>query len=229
MSDLQRRGRAGLRRYLIAGVLVWLPVLATVWVLGFIIDLMDRTLWLLPDAVRPKQLFGFDIPGLGIVFAFLVLFLTGVLVTNLIGRQLVGWWEDLMQRIPLVRSIYGGVRSFTETVLSKSGSSFRKVVMIEYPRKGMWSIGFITADDIPEISAKTGVTQVCVYVPTTPNPTSGLTVMLPRDQIVELDMSVDAAMKMIVTLGVVVPTEAPINAVPGAAPPAAPPSATPPA
>lgn len=99
MNDIRRRGRAGLRRYLIAGVLVWLPVLATVWVLGFIIDLMDRTLWLLPDAVRPKQLFGFDIPGLGIVFAFLVLFFTGLAVTNLLGRQLVGWWEDLMQRI----------------------------------------------------------------------------------------------------------------------------------
>jgi uncharacterized membrane protein len=202
--------------YLIAGVLVWLPVLATVWVLGFIIDLMDRTLWLLPDAVRPKQLFGFDIPGLGIVFAFIVLVLTGLMVTNLIGRQIVDWWEELMQRIPLVRSVYGGVRSFTETVLSKSGSSFRKVVMIEYPRTGMWSIGFITADDIPEISAKTGVTQVCVYVPTTPNPTSGLIVMLPRDQIIELDMSVDAAMKMIVTLGVVAPVVAPLNAPPPA-------------
>jgi uncharacterized membrane protein len=216
MGDIQRRGRASLRRYLIAGVLVWLPVLATVWVLGFIIDLMDRTLWLLPDAVRPKQLFGFDIPGLGIVFAFIVLVLTGLMVTNLIGRQIVDWWEELMQRIPLVRSVYGGVRSFTETVLSKSGSSFRKVVMIEYPRTGMWSIGFITADDIPEISAKTGVTQVCVYVPTTPNPTSGLIVMLPRDQIIELDMSVDAAMKMIVTLGVVAPVVAPLNAPPPA-------------
>ena len=216
MGDIQRRGRASLRRYLIAGVLVWLPVLATVWVLGFIIDLMDRTLWLLPDAVRPKQLFGFDIPGLGIVFAFIVLVLTGLMVTNLIGRQIVDWWEELMQRIPLVRSVYGGVRSFTETVLSKSGSSFRKVVMIEYPRTGMWSIGFITADDIPEISAKTGVTQVCVYVPTTPNPTSGLIVMLPRDQIIELDMSVDAAMKMIVTLGVVAPVVSPLNAPPPA-------------
>ena len=220
MSDIQRRGRASLRRYLIAGVLVWLPVLATVWVLGFIIDLMDRTLWLLPDAVRPKQLLGFDIPGLGIVFAFIVLVLTGLMVTNLVGRQIVDWWEDLMQRIPLVRSVYGGVRSFTETVLSKSGSSFRKVVMIEYPRTGMWSIGFITADDIPEVSAKTGVTQVCVYVPTTPNPTSGLIVMLPRDQIIELDMSVDAAMKMIVTLGVVAPTGA-LPPAPTAAPPPA--------
>lgn len=224
MGDIQRRGRASLRRYLIAGVLVWLPVLATVWVLGFIIDLMDRTLWLLPDAVRPKQLFGFDIPGLGIVFAFIVLVLTGLMVTNLVGRQIVDWWEDLMQRIPLVRSVYGGVRSFTETVLSKSGSSFRKVVMIEYPRVGMWSIGFITADDIPEISAKTGITQVCVYVPTTPNPTSGLIVMLPRDQIIELDMSVDAAMKMIVTLGVVAPTTAP-TAAPNAALTGAPPPA----
>jgi uncharacterized membrane protein len=149
-----------------------------------------------------------------------VLVLTGLMVTNLVGRQIVDWWEDLMQRIPLVRSVYGGVRSFTETVLSKSGSSFRKVVMIEYPRAGMWSIGFITADDIPEVSAKTGVTQVCVYVPTTPNPTSGLIVMLPRDQIIELDMSVDAAMKMIVTLGVVAPTNAPTAALTGAPPPA---------
>jgi uncharacterized membrane protein len=203
MSDSPRRSR--LRRYLIAGVLVWLPVLATVWVLGFIVDLMDRTLLLLPEGVRPEALFGFRIPGLGALFAFLVVLLTGLLVTNLIGRQVVEWWEELMQRIPLVRSIYGGVRSFTETVLSKSGTSFRKVVMVEYPRKEMWSIGFITSDDIHEISAKTGETQVCVYVPTTPNPTSGLIVMLPRSQVIELDMSVDAAMKLIVTLGVVAP------------------------
>ena len=201
------RARASLRRYLIAGVLVWLPLLATVWVLGVIVDLMDRTLLLLPVAVRPDALLGVTIPGLGIVFAFLVLLLTGLLVTNLIGRSLVAYWEDLMQRIPLVRSVYGGVRSFTETVLSNQGNSFRKVVIVEYPRKGMWSIGFITAEEVREISAKTGETQVCVYVPTTPNPTSGLIVLVPRREIIELEMSVDAAMKMIVTLGVVIPDQ----------------------
>ena len=204
-APARTRARASLRRYLIAGVLVWLPLLATVWVLGVIVDLMDRTLLLLPVAVRPDALLGVTIPGLGIVFAFLVLLLTGLLVTNLIGRSLVAYWEDLMQRIPLVRSVYGGVRSFTETVLSNQGNSFRKVVIVEYPRKGMWSIGFITAEEVREISAKTGETQVCVYVPTTPNPTSGLIVLVPRREIIELEMSVDAAMKMIVTLGVVIP------------------------
>lgn len=203
MSDPPRRGR--LRRYLIAGVLVWLPVLATFWVLSFIVDLMDRTLLLLPEGLQPEALLGFRIPGLGALFAFVVVLLTGLLVTNLVGRQVVAWWEELMQRIPLVRSIYGGVRSFTETVLSKSGTSFRKVVMVEYPRKEMWSIGFITSDDIHEVSARTGETQVCVYVPTTPNPTSGLIVMVPKSQVIELDMSVDAAMRLIVTLGVVSP------------------------
>lgn len=216
MSDSPRRGR--LRRYLIAGVLVWLPVLATFWVLSFIVDLMDRTLLLLPEGLQPEALLGFRIPGLGALFAFVVVLLTGLLVTNLVGRQVVAWWEELMQRIPLVRSIYGGVRSFTETVLSKSGTSFRKVVMVEYPRKEMWSIGFITSDDIHEVSARTGETQVCVYVPTTPNPTSGLIVMVPKSQVIELDMSVDAAMKLIVTLGVVSPP------VPGAPPAIARPS-----
>lgn len=205
MTEPVRRSRTRLRRYLIAGVLVWVPVLATVWVLGFIVDMMDRTLLLLPAQLRPDALLGISIPGLGIVFAFLVVFSTGLAVTNLLGRRLIAYWEDVLQRIPLVRSIYGGVKSFTESVLSNQGNSFRKVVIVEYPRKGMWSIGFVTADDIHEISAKTGITQVCVYVPTTPNPTSGLIVMVPRSEIIELDMSIDAAMKMIVTLGVVVP------------------------
>lgn len=198
--------RSHLRRYLIAGVLVWLPVLVTVWVIGFIVELMDRTLLLLPMDLRPEALVGFRIPGLGIVFAFLILLLTGLLATNLVGRRLLVWWEDLMKRIPLVRTVYGGVKTFAETVFSnKAGSSFRKVVMVQYPRAGMWSIAFITAEEVREISVRTGEKQVCVYVPTTPNPTSGLIVMVPAREIIELDMSVDAAMKMIVTLGVVVP------------------------
>lgn len=195
----------GLRRYLVAGVLVWLPILATIWVITFIIDLTDRLLLFLPEPYRPQALVGFRLPGLGIVLALAVLLVTGLLVTNFLGRRLVTYWENLMKRIPLVRSVYGGVRSFAESVFSTK-NTFRKVVMVEYPRLGMWSIGFVTSEDIAEVSAKTGVQQMCVYVPTTPNPTSGLIVMVPREQVVELDMTVDQAMRMIITCGVVVPT-----------------------
>ena len=193
-----------LRRYLVAGVLVWLPILACLWVITFIVSLMDRTLLLLPEEYRPENLVGFPLPGLGIVFALIVLLVTGLLVTNLIGRRLVQYWDGLMRRIPLVRSVHGGVKSFAESVFSSS-NSFRTVVMVEYPRKGIWTIGFVTADDMAEISQRTGVPHSCVYVPTTPNPTSGFIMMVPRTEIVELDMSVDAAMKMIITCGVVVP------------------------
>jgi len=193
------------RRYLMAGLLVWVPILVTVLVVRFILDLMDQTLLLLPAAVRPEALFGFHIPGLGLLLAVLLLIFTGMLVSNIIGRSLVGLWEDLMNRIPFVRALYGGVKSFSTTILSNQGNSFKKVMLIEYPRKGIWSIGFQTAGDVPLISAHTGEPQVCVFIPTTPNPTSGFIMMVPRSQAIELDMSVDAAMKMIVTLGVVVP------------------------
>ena len=208
-----------LRRYLVAGVLVWLPILASLWVITFIVNLMDRSLLLLPERYRPEALLGFPTPGLGIVFALVVVLVTGLLVTNLIGRRLVQYWDGLIRRIPLVRSIHGGVKSFAESVFS-SANSFRTVVMLEYPRKGIWTIGFVTADDVAEISQKTGVPHACVYVPTTPNPTSGFIMMVPRSDIVELDMSVDAAMKMVITCGVVVPT--PVKALANAAPARAP-------
>jgi uncharacterized membrane protein len=193
-----------LRRYLVAGVLVWLPILASVWVITFIVQLTDRILLLVPAAYRPDALVGFPLPGLGIIIAFVVLLATGLLVTNLIGKRLVQYWDGLMRRIPLVRSIHGGVKSFAESVFSTS-NSFRKVVMIQYPRVGMWSIGFITAEDVAEIGEKTGSPHSCVYIPTTPNPTSGFIVMVPKGEVVELQMSVDAAMKMIITCGVVMP------------------------
>lgn len=203
MSAAGKRKR-GLRRYLVAGVLVWLPVLATLWVVRFLVQVLDYTLLLLPAAYRPQAVVGFALPGLGAVLAFVVLFVTGLLVTNLIGRRFVAYWEGILQRIPLVRSVYGGVKGFTESVFSQS-NSFRKVVMLEFPRSGSWSIGFVTAENVKEISARTGEQQVCVYVPTAPNPTSGYIVMVPREQVIELGMSVDAAMKMIITCGVVVP------------------------
>jgi uncharacterized membrane protein len=194
----------GLRRYLVAGVLVWLPILATIWVVTTMLHIMDRTLLLLPPAYRPEALVGFTLPGVGLLFALIVVFLTGLLVTNLIGYRLIAWGEDLLNRIPVVRTVYGGVKSFAESVLSQS-SSFRKVVMVEYPRAGAWSIGFLTADDVPEVSEKLGEPHVAVYISVALNATAGYLVIVPRRQVVALDMSVDAAMKMIITCGVVVP------------------------
>ena len=192
-----------LRRYLIAGLLVWLPIIATVLVVRFILDLMDQ---LLPPPLRPEVLLGVHIPGLGALLALLLLVATGLLVTNIIGRSLVRAWEDFMNRIPFIRAVYGGVKSFSTTILSNSGNSFKKVLLIEYPRTGLWSVGFQTASDLRLSSAQGDEPQVCVFIPTTPNPTSGFIVPVPRSQAIELDISVDAAMKMIVTLGVVVPT-----------------------
>jgi uncharacterized membrane protein len=192
-----------LRRYLIAGLLVWLPIIATVLVVRFILDLMDQ---LLPRPLRPEVMLGVHIPGLGALLALLLLLATGLLVTNIIGRSLVRAWEEFMNRIPFVRAVYGGVKSFSTTILSNSGNSFKKVLLIEYPRAGAWSVGFQTASDLRLSSAQGDEPHVCVFIPTTPNPTSGFIVLVPRSQAIELDISVDAAMKMIVTLGVVVPT-----------------------
>jgi len=203
MSPAAARPRS-LRRYLVAGVLVWLPILAVVWVVRFLVQLMDQTLLLLPASFRPEALFGFALPGLGAVLAFLIVLVTGLLVTNLIGRQLVGYWEDLLQRIPLVRSIYSSVKGLAESVFSQD-KAFRKVVLVPYPRAGVWSVGFLTAENLGEIDVKTGVAGVCVFIPATPNPTSGFIVIVPRSEVIELSMSVDAAMKMIVTLGIVMP------------------------
>ena len=193
-----------LRRYLVAGVLVWLPILATVWVVTFMLHLMDLTLKVLPPALRPEALVGFSLPGLGAVFALIVLLLTGLLVTNLIGRRLIVWGEELLNRIPVVGSVYGGVKSFAESVFSQS-NAFRKVVMVEYPRAGARSIGFLTAEDVPEVSERLHEPHVAVYISSALNATAGYLVIVPRRAVVELDMSVDAAMKMIITCGVVVP------------------------
>jgi uncharacterized membrane protein len=201
----------GVRRYLVAGVLVWLPILATIWVVSFMLRIMDRTLLLLPPSLRPEAVVGFALPGIGAIFALIVVLATGLLVTNLIGRRLVVWGEEFVNHIPVVRTVYGGVKSFTESVFSQS-NSFRKVVMIEYPRPGAWSIGFMTAEDVPEASDKLGEPYAAVYISAALNATAGYLVMVPRRQVVELDMSVDAAMKMIITCGVVVPGVAPAKA-----------------
>jgi len=194
-----------LRRYLIAGLLVWLPIGVTLFVLNLVINLMDRTLLLLPPAYRPDQLFGIHIPGLGIVLSVIVLLLTGMLVANIFGKWLVSFSERLLNKIPLVRSIYSASKNFAEVLFTNTSQSFKKVLLIEYPRKGVYSLCFQTSTDLAEIQARTDENVICVFVPTTPNPTSGFILMVPRRDTIELDMDIESALKMIVSLGVVVP------------------------
>lgn len=194
-----------LRRYLIAGLLLWLPLGVTILVVRLLVGTMDQTLLLLPERLRPDALLGFHIPGLGLLLAVSVVLVTGMLVANLFGRRLVTLWERLLARIPLVRSIYMAVKQLAETMFSGGGQSFRKVLLIEYPRKGLWTLAFQTGTGVGEAQQKTGRDVVNVYVPTTPNPTSGFFLMVPREDVVELDMSVDDGLKMIISMGVVVP------------------------
>ncbi|MEQ9562215.1 MAG: DUF502 domain-containing protein [Woeseiaceae bacterium] len=194
-----------LRRYLVAGLLVWLPLAVTVILLKFLIEQMDKTLQFVPARYLPEAWLGFPIPGLGLVLTILVLILTGLLAANIVGRSAVNLWESMLVRIPIVRTIYSAVKKFSEVVFSDTGQSFKKVLLIEYPRKGLYSFAFQTASMLEEVQARTEEDVVCVFLPTTPNPTSGFILMVPRDDIIELDMEVDEALKMIISLGVVVP------------------------
>jgi len=193
------------RRYIVAGLLVWIPLGVTLFVLNVLVGVMDRTLLLLPPAYRPEALLGFNIPGLGILLTLLVLIATGVFAANLVGRRLVGLWESILHRIPLVRSVYSAAKSFAEVLFGDTTDSFKKVLLLEYPRKGIYSLCFQTSTELAEIQARTSEDVVCVFVPTTPNPTSGFIMMVPRSDVIELDMDVESALKMIVSLGVVVP------------------------
>lgn len=194
-----------IRRYFVAGILVWAPLAVTFLLLRFAVKLMDKTLAVLPQQYRPDALLGFHIPGLGVILTAIVLFVTGMLVANFVGRHVVGGWESLMRRIPIVRSIYGGAKNFAEVVFSEGNDSFKNVLLIEYPRKGLYCLAFQTASELGEVQAKTGEDVVCCFVPTTPNPTSGFVIMVPRNEVRVLDMEVDEALKMIISLGVVVP------------------------
>ncbi|MAG01476.1 MAG: hypothetical protein CL388_09800 [Acidiferrobacteraceae bacterium] len=194
-----------MKRYLVAGLLVWLPLVVTIFAIRFLVNLMDRTLLLLPTAYQPETLFGFNIPGLGMLLALLVVFLTGIVVANFFGRQLVRLWEQMLARIPLVRSIYSAVKQIVETLFSGQGKSFRKVVMVEWPRRDMWTLAFVTGDAFADFEKSLGKSLVHLYVPTTPNPTSGFFVMVPREDVRELEISVDEGLKMILTTGVVTP------------------------
>ena len=199
---------SALRRYIMAGLLVWLPLGVTILVIKMLVDLMDRTLLLLPVQYRPDQLLGMHIPGLGVIVAVTVVLGTGIIVANLFGRKLVAGWESLLARIPLVRSVYSAVKQIAETMFSANGQSFRKVLLVEYPRKGMWTLAFHTGTEVGEAQCRTGREVINIYVPTTPNPTSGFFLMVPKEEVVELKMSVDEGLRMIISMGSVVPNVA---------------------
>lgn len=194
-----------LRTYIVTGLLVWVPLGVTVFLVKFMVDFVDRTLLLLPLEYRPDTLLGVHIPGLGIVLTLAVLLVTGILAANFLGRKLVNTWESLLQRIPLVRTVYSAAKSFAEVVLTNNTESFKQVLLIEYPRKGLYSLCFQTSTSLGEVQARTGEQVICVFVPTTPNPTSGVMIIIPKKDVIVLDMQVEAAVKMVVSLGVVVP------------------------
>jgi len=196
-----------IRRYLIAGLLVWLPIGVTIMIVQLLVGFMDKTLTFIPAAYHPDTLLGFHLPGLGVVLTVLIVLVTGIIVANFFGRKLISLWESLLARIPLVRTIYTSVKQIAETVFASNGQSFRKVLLVEYPRRGIWTLAFQTGSALGEITAKTGTDVVNVFVPTTPNPTSGFFIMVPREEIIELNMSVDDGLKMIMSMGVIVPSE----------------------
>jgi uncharacterized membrane protein len=194
-----------IRKYFITGLLIWVPLAITLWVLNFIVTTMDKTLLLLPIAWQPVKLLKADIPGFGVILTLLVVLITGLLARNFIGQHLVKFWESLLGRIPIVRSVYSSVKQVSDTVLSDSGQAFRKALLIQYPRQGVWTIAFQTGTPAEEVRKHVPGDMLAVYVPTTPNPTSGFFLMLAKTDVIELDMSVDEALKYVVSMGVVAP------------------------
>jgi uncharacterized membrane protein len=194
-----------MRKYFVTGLLILVPLGITLWVLNLIISTMDQSLLLLPERWRPTALVGFHIPGIGAILTLLFVFLVGLLTRNFIGNQIVQLWERLLTRIPIVSSIYSSVKQVSDTLFSSSGNAFRKAVLVQYPREGSWTIAFLTGTPGGDVKNHLVGDYISVYVPTTPNPTSGFFLMMPRADAIELDMSVDEALKYIVSMGVVAP------------------------
>ena len=203
-----------LKKYLITGVLVWLPIAVTIWAMTYIISAADRLISLLPESWQPQHFWGFNIPGLGIVAATVVLFVTGVFAANVLGRRILGAWDSLLGRIPVVKSIYSSVKKVSESLLSDSSRSFKTPVLVPFPQPGIWTIAFVSGH-IPA-KLKGSLPQdddyISVYVPTTPTPTGGYYIMVKKNDVRELDMSVDQALKYVISLGMVMPDDLPVKA-----------------
>lgn len=194
-----------IKRYFLTGLLIWVPLVITAWVLSLIVETLDQSLRLLPEAVHPKNLIGFSLPGIGALLTLAIILITGLLAANFIGQKLVGWWDKLLSRIPVVNSVYKAVKQVSDTLFAPNGNAFRKALLVQYPRQGAWTIAFLTGRPGGDIRNHLDGDFVSVYVPTTPNPTSGFFLMMPRAEVIELEMSVDEALKYIISMGVVAP------------------------
>jgi uncharacterized membrane protein len=204
---------ANLRKWFFAGLLVLVPLAITIWLLEWAISSLDKTLFLLPKAWQPDSWLSVHIPGFGVILTLLVLLFVGAFVSNFLGKRLIGWWDALLGRIPVVRSIYSSVKQVSDTLFSENGNAFRQAVLVQWPREGAWTIGFVTGVPSGDVlnTLQKGQTDefLSVYVPTTPNPTSGYMMMFKKSDITELAMSVDEALKYVVSMGVVAPTSVP--------------------
>lgn len=193
------------KRYMMTGLLVWIPLALTIWVLYLIVSSMDRTLLLLPPPWRPEHWLGFPIPGAGLVLTVLIVYLTGMLAANIIGQRLVLWWESVLGRIPIVSNIYRSVKQVSDTLLAQDGHSFRRAVLVEFPQRGQWCVGFVVGTTGSGLSSHLDPQSLTVYVPTAPNPTSGYTLIVPPEEVRDVDISVDEALKFVISMGVVAP------------------------
>jgi uncharacterized membrane protein len=196
-----------LKKYLITGLLIWIPLVITIWVLKVIFGALDQSLLLLPIALRTEAWLGVHIPGLGALLTVVVVLLTGVFATNFFGAQLVQIWHDILHRIPVVNSIYSSVKQISDTLFSSSGQAFRKALLVQWPREGLWTIAFLTGTPSAGVQKHLPPDCLAVYVPTTPNPTGGYFVIVQRKDVIELDMTVDQALKYIISMGVVPPPD----------------------
>ena len=194
-----------MKKYLITGLLIWIPLVITIWVLTLVVDTLDRTLLLLPPHFRTESWLGMHVPGMGVIMTLVIVFVTGVLAANFIGERLVRLWNAILHRIPFVSSIYSSVKQVSDTLFSSSGEAFRKAVLVRWPHQGMWTIGFLTGTPGGDVANHLRDDFLSVYVPTTPNPTGGYFVLVARKDLIELDMSVDQALKYIISMGVVAP------------------------
>lgn len=206
-----------MKKYFITGLLIWIPLVITFMVLAWIVGTLDQILLLIPLHFRPDTVLGFHLPGFGVLMSLLIIFVTGLVTANVLGQHLVRYWEALLARIPVVKSIYYSVKQVSDTLFSTNGQAFRKALLVQYPREGAWTIAFLTGKPGGAPAKHLSGDYVSVYVPTTPNPTSGFFLMLPRQDVVELDMSVDEALKYIISMGVVAPSGASRKASPPAA------------
>jgi uncharacterized membrane protein len=193
------------RKYLIAGLLIWLPLAITLWVIDFIITTMDRTLTVLPPSWHPDQVLGMHVPGLGLIMSVVILLVTGMLAANIIGARMFAWWESVLVKIPIVRPIYSSVKQVSDTLFASKGQSFRKVVLIEFPQRGQWTFGFVVGAPGPAAERELKGELITVYVPTAPNPTSGYVLIVRPSEVKELDVTIDDALKYHLSMGVVAP------------------------